>query len=45
VVRADQDAESGAEFLPVSKLLWRLGGAPAEWRDRGQGADRIRRGL
>ena len=45
VVRADAESGSGSEFLPISRLLWRLGGAPARWRDRGRGAARLRQGL
>ena len=45
VVRADSESGGGSEFLPVSRLVWRRGGAPAGWRDRGRGADRLRQGL
>ncbi|HEY2954027.1 MAG TPA: hypothetical protein VGK89_02115 [Candidatus Eisenbacteria bacterium] len=45
IVRADRESEGGSEFLPISRLLWRLGSAPAGWRDRGHGAERLRRDL
>jgi len=45
IVRVDGDSGSGSEFLPISRLLWRLGGAPAAWRDRGRAADRLLRSL
>jgi hypothetical protein len=45
VVKNESESGANSEYLPVSRLLWRLGGAPAGWRDRGRGADRLRQGL
>ncbi len=44
LVRVDQVEEHGAEVLPTSGLSWRVGGAPAEWRDK-KAAERLRNSL
>jgi hypothetical protein len=45
VVRVETGPSSGTEFLPFSRLIWRAGGAPALWRDRGSAVERLRRSL